>query len=439
LQWFGGLVAYAQNSVFLNVRVTGEVNLTTNIPPPYAQNVWKTVNGSPVLDVTAVNTDGFNVGGIVGYGNAVYLNNVAALKPIITATSNQTAVFIGGIAGFTDESTINGADSTVLINGNGPGYNTSAGGVGGYIVGTTVTNASADARITLQALSTEFGWSDSWQIDAGGLIGYAGGSATTASYITRSSATGTVDAYAPFPYAGGFIGYVYGYNNFSDPARNGTTITESYATGNVTSRVQDNGVIGNIPYAGGFAGYSSVGDSRIVDSYARGNATATTTGTYSWAGGFIGGNANDSAIIRVYATGEVSSTTGALAPLYAPDYADAGPAAGGIAGFSYYTKDTYVSSSVALNKIVQGNQSTAQDVVHRVAGSLGQAGHEGYLANNLANVAMSVGANWKPEYGLNRRDGLDTLAVPVQSTYAGLGWLFGSVWVMGSDGYPALQ
>jgi hypothetical protein len=442
-QWFGGVVAYAENTTFTNIQVDGVLDIISSIPAPTKlRNVWETVNGARVLNVNATTDSGFNVGGVVGYANNTSITKADSRLAIATAGSVNTAVFTGGIAGFTDYSTITGSRNSGVVIGNGPGYNTSAGGIAGYIVASDVSNSFASGKVELTGFSTQFDWDDSWQIDAGGLVGYAGGADDRRSTITRSYATGNVSATAPFPYAGGLVGYVYGYNNFSDPAMNGTLVSRSYATGNVVSTSQDDpkGVVGDIPYAGGLVGYSSIIGSTIEDSYARGNATVTTNGTYAWAGGLIGGNANDAVVNRVYATGDVESRTGSLPPLYAPDYADAGPAAGGIAGFNYYTVKTSINYSFALNGLVDGNQTTAQDMVHRVAGSLGnKSGFVGILSNNRANEKMKVVDNWKPEYGTDKRDGANTAERPAQSVYTDLSWDFRTVWTMGSDGYPILQ
>jgi hypothetical protein len=351
-------------------------------------------------------------------------------------------VYAGGVLGSSNGATVVSSTSSGAINSIGFGYNTSAGGIGGYIVASRVLDSSASGSVSATASSRTFGWDDSWQVYSGGLIGYAGGSDTAPSSIEHSNATSTVNATSPFPYAGGLVGYLYGYNDFSNPAKNGSTVTRSFATGDVTaiSSTDPSGTYGDIPYAGGLVGYSSVVGCRIENSYARGNATVTTNGTYAWAGGLIGGNANDAVVSKTYATGTVSSTTGTLPPLYAPDYADAGPAAGGIAGFNYYSTATTVSDSAALNNRVNGNQ-TSQNVVHRVAGSTGNtSGRIGTLNNNIGSQSMAIGTNWQQDIGSNLRDGADTAAQPGEPVFTGtLRWDFLNIWVMASDNYPALR
>jgi hypothetical protein len=449
-QWVAGVVAYAQSTTFIDVVVSGVLNVTSEIPAPSTPGgAWKTVNGIRVINVNATTNDGLNVGGIVGYGKYVSVLN-AITKGEIIAISENTAVFAGGVAGFTDYTSISNVTSNSSVTGNGPGYNTSAGGVAGYIVSSHVTDSFALGNINLRALGVDFGWSDSWQIDAGGLVGYAGGAEDGTSSITHSYATGDVYAYAPFPYAGGLVGYIYGYNNFSDPAKNGTFVSRSWATGDVISESQPdpNKNYGDIPYAGGLAGYSSVTGSTIEDCYATGSATARTNGTYAWAGGIIGGNANDAVVNRTYATGNVVSYAGgALPPIYAPDAADPGPAAGGIAGFNYYSTVTTVKNSVALNRQIYGNNGARQQpVVHRVVGSIGTGKPypQGSLDNNYAFVDMRVGDYWQQDFGLNRVDGANTSAPPPKSFYDGTGsgstlsWDFTNVWQM-TGAYPTLR
>jgi hypothetical protein len=446
-QFVGGLAGEVNGATIGGVQITGILNVTSTYTPP--SSVREKALNAQNFHAMVATKDGQQTAVYVG-GVAGFVLNSTIAAPVtsvsIHATATQAPVFAGGVGGFVEGSSISRGVSSSNVVSNGPGYNTSGGGIAGYIVGAQVSDSSASGNIEVTALGVKFDDYDSWQVDAGGLIGYAGGSETTASTITHSHATGSVTAYAPFPYAGGLAGYLYGYNNFTDPASNGTVVSTSYATGDVTSISQDdpNGKWGDIPYAGGLVGYSSVVGTIIQDSYARGNATAETSGTYAWGGGLIGGNTNDAVVTRSYATGDVQVETGSLPPIYAPYHAeqDPGPAAGGIAGYNYYTKATTVSNSVALNTIVHGNQ-TKQDVVHRVVGSqANNTGYPGTLTDNLANVNMIIGDNWVQHIGASDLDGANTVVRPAQSVYQGLGWSFGSTqaapWSMGADGYPAL-
>jgi hypothetical protein len=438
----GGLAGYALSSSFININVSEILNATFDVPPSSVPKpeIWK---GDDTFrarySVTETGYNSVTASGVIGYAKDSQFRSVIS-SANVTAQSKTVTVYAGGVLGFGDGATVGTSRASGTITGTAFGYNTSAGGIAGYIVASRVTDSYATGNVSLTAQSTAFDYDDSWQVYAGGLVGYVGGSNTAPSRIERSYAIGNVSATSPFPYAGGLVGYLYGFNDFSNPAKNGSTVSRSYATGNVIATALDNGKVGDIPYAGGLVGYSSVVDSTIVDSYARGNATATTNGTYAWAGGIVGGNANDAVVLRTYATGDVTSNTGSLSPLYEPQYADAGPAGGGIAGFNYYTVNTSVGYSVALNSTVHGNQTASQNVLHRVAGSLGNdAAHTGVLRNNLAYEKMNVTDNWQDDPGADRRDGDNTAAQPAQSVYTGLSWDFAGIWTMGSDGYPILR
>jgi hypothetical protein len=448
-RYVGGLVGYAEDTSFDTITVIGSLAVSTEIPPPPPPS-----RPNLALLPTAEPTDGFNVGGVAGYASqsTVSVNPLQPFTSItnyanITATSLSTAVFVGGVVGFANNSSIVSSVNSGNITGNGPGYNTSAGGIAGYIQSTTVSDSSSVGIIDLTGLGVVFDYTDTWQIYAGGLVGYSGGNAARngGSLIERSCATGNVTAYAPYPYAGGLVGYNYGYMAYPDPNYNGSTVSQSYATGNVTATAQHdpNNRKGTIPYAGGLVGYSSVIDSRIEDSYATGNASATTDGPYAWVGGIVGGNASDSVVNHTYATGNVNSTTGKLPADYAVTNAVEGPAGGGIAGVNYSTVNSTVSNSVALNKLINTNNAAmAQptDVARRVVGSLGAAAPLGVLSNNLANDGMTVNTyvTTGPIPGPNLRDGNNTSLPPPQADYDNLHWDFVNVWNY-NGGYPTLQ
>jgi hypothetical protein len=439
----GGIAGLAVSSTFDDARIGGTFNGTLNNSAPI---VWEKIyiEDTPRFRsiVADPGSDGLNVGGAAGHADASQFSAIYT-RGDINANSGRAPVYVGGVVGYAKGSTIEDSHTGVTIIGSGNGYNSSAGGIAGYIVASRVTDSDSGYGVQLSGNSQTFGWNDSWQVYAGGLVGYAGGSDYAPSVIDHSYATGSVSANSPFPYAGGLVGYLYGYNDFTNPAKNGSTVSRSYATGDVTavSQVDPNKTFGDVPYAGGLVGYSSVKGSTIVDSYATGDATATTQGEFAWAGGIVGGNANDALVLRTYATGNVTSSTDGLPPLYAPQYAPDGPAAGGIAGFNYYTARTLVSDSAALNGTVDGSNSSSQDVVHRIVGSLGdKTGHDGTLNNNYANLNMVVADYWTPHPGPNYEDGVDVPSMPPpQSLYTNdLGWDFINTWQM-TGTYPTLR
>ena len=136
----------------------------------------------------------------------------------------------------------------------------------------------------------------SGNVYAGGLVGYNDGGSITNSYATgnvsaTATATSTSSRFAA--YAGGLVGYNYR-----------GSITNSYATGNVSATSSRSSA-----YAGGLVGYNDGGS--ITNSYATGNVSATSTSSYSgsnaYAGGLVGYNSGS--ILNSYATGDVSATS----------------------------------------------------------------------------------------------------------------------------------
>jgi hypothetical protein len=448
----GGVAGFAASSTFNNITANIGFETVRTVAPALSGLKWEIWRGGDTFKAYAVidseiaitGEDGITTGGVAGTVKFSQFRNIT-VNGVINARglTQGTPAYVGGVLGYANGATVDNAQTRVEIRGEGPGYNSSAGGVAGYVINSIVRDSHAEGPVELRGESEDFDWSFSWQVYAGGLVGYAGGSDIGASLVDHNYATGDVNAFAPYPYAGGLVGYLYGFNDFTNPAKNGGTVSRSYATGNVFAISQPDTTPnnnGDIPYTGGLVGYSSVTGSTIKDSYATGNAYAVTEGTYAWAGGLVGGNANDAVVLRTYATGYVFSQTGDRSPLYQPSYAPAGPAAGGIAGFNYYTAATLVSKSVALNGEVYGtNRTTGQEVVHRVVGSLGDnTGHDGTLDDNYANIDMVVDEYWISHIGLDEVDGADMVPVPPQSLYAGLGWDFANIWQL-TGNYPTLR
>ncbi len=162
----------------------------------------------------------------------------------------------------------------------------------------------------------------------GGLVGTLDGA------VARSSATGAVTGIGGVGDIGGLVGVTY----------SGSTIHQSYATGNVTV----GGAINLNFNFGGLVGYNA---GSITQSFATGNVTAGGNG----AGGLAG--VNEGSITDSYATGSVSAaafaggllgqltTSGSVARAYATGSASAGDGnEGGIAGLV----DTGASFSATL-------------------------------------------------------------------------------------------
>jgi hypothetical protein len=454
----GGIAGYLTDSKAGQVEVDGKFTVEADMP------YYADYTVTPLVDNWAA------LGAVAGYAENAGFNHVTIdASTAVDAVSENTQVYVAGVVGRGQNVTIEHNESAALVSGNGPNYTTSAGGVAGYIVQSTVRRSSASGDVNLGATwdGSEY---DVWQIYAGGLVGYAGGNDADGSVIEHSHATGNVTVNAPYPYAGGLVGYNYGYVVFtSAEARrdyyrgktvgasetsNGSKIIRSYATGNAaaSSTPGSNG----LPYAGGLAGYSSIPtadtenpDPNIENCYATGNATVTTDSAYGWAGGLLGANAQGSIVSKTYATGNVFVTVGANDLPYPQPGINPGAAGGGIAGVNYYTDvssgfDPLVEHSVALNKLIYGTVTTGSTpyLLHRVVGDLGDPA-QGYglgtLDDNLANRYMLVSPVWNQDIGLDKLDGDDTDAKPPTGVFTSLGWDFSDIWTMGGDGYPVLQ
>ncbi|MBN7760757.1 filamentous hemagglutinin N-terminal domain-containing protein [Nitratireductor aquibiodomus] len=205
--------------------------------------------------------------------------------------------------------------SDLILSGGSITGNGHVGALAGY-AGSTIGDVQTSTDVSGTAHSI------------GGLVGTLDGT------VARSSATGAVTGIGGVSDIGGLVGVAYG----------GSTIHQSYATGNVTV----GGAINLNFNFGGLVGYNT---GSITQSFATGNVTAGGNG----AGGLAG--VNDGSITDSYATGAVSAaafaggllgqlaTSGSVARAYATGSASAGDGnEGGIAGLV----DTGASFSATL-------------------------------------------------------------------------------------------
>jgi hypothetical protein len=422
--YFGGVTGSADsNTTFSHITITGNVDIVWNVA------------------YTTYGTGFLYVGGISGDNTNVVISNSHKNGTISASTTVQgSSCYVGGLIGRGDVVTLDRCTNEGLVKGNGPGYNSSVGGIAGYITQSTVTYSRSEGQITLYASSSDFE-NNLWQAYGGGLVGYSG----NGSRIEKCSALyGNVFVEAPYPYAGGLVGYNYGVLNYPNPPSNGSKIFRSESDKTVLAQSQ--GASGGLPYAGGLVGYSSATGSRVENCFATGDVSATTQGTYSWAGGLAGANANNSVISKCYATGAVDVQSGNVPLPYGQPGINPGAAAGGIAAVNYYTEDTRVEHCAALNPSITGTASPAVYLLHRVVGDLGTADSTvtppielGTLFDNIAYVDMSVTPVWTPDKGLNRKDGEDVTLPVSQIDFTDLGWDFDSIWEMGAGGLPELQ
>jgi filamentous hemagglutinin family protein len=238
------------------------------------------------VTVTANTSGGTSIGGLVGANTGAISNTYATGKVEVTgaATGACSPCGIGGLIG------VNGANSTISNSYaigivDAPG-SAAVGGLIGSSAGSDITGTHATGNVT----GRQF---------VGGLVGenYGNSNTThTGGTISNSYATGDVTATDPIAgYAGGLVG------------KNGnggggiTTITTSYATGNVSGS----------SYVGGLVGSNEIGGA-INSSQAYGNVTVTAP---NGIGGGLAGFNFASTITNSSAYGDVNGVGGNLGAL----------------------------------------------------------------------------------------------------------------------------
>jgi hypothetical protein len=405
---YAGIFGYTDGAVLKNSTIAGAVTVTWN---------------------NAEETAHF-IGALAGYSKNTEISFCTSAAGI-TASSLAGPVYAGGLAGYSFASAITNCATTGNVTAEGKGHNAAAGGIAGYNTkGTTVSDSSAAGNISLIAVDGESRTDQAYlyMVYAGGLLGYTGDSSVT----TGSHASGAVYVKAPFPYAGGLVGYNYGTLTGSGV---GSVIKKSYAAGSATAEA----VVQGLPYAGGLAGYNSGDQTTIENCYASGTVLATSNGGLGWAGGVAGANANHALISKSYSRSAVTVQIGTGALPYPMPGVSEGACAGGIAGYNYFTPDTKIAYCAALNAGIQGTAGNNNYALHRVAGRNGDSLITPTLLNNSANEAMTITPAPVWDKTANGVDGADTAQPPMQSDYTALGWDFNTVWKMGVNGYPVFK
>jgi len=305
-----------------------------------------------------------------------------------------------------------------------------SGGLVEYLDGSEMVDCSSSATVT-----TTYG-------AAGGLCGYV-----TESTITNSYATGDVSGQW---YVGGLCGW------------GDSTFVNCYATGNINGEYDIGGFLGFITegnisgcystgevscdyYSGGFIG--ELRDVVISECYSTGNVTIgyyDVGNAMAYNGGFLG-TADDCTISKCYSTGniegdeviggfcgEVEATT--VTDCYCTGNVDAsvtvGYDYGTASGFICdVTTDYYDVGSVVTDCYCTG-EVTKGDGVHSTASAFADYLEEGSsIVNSFYN---SDTAGQTDDYTTPKT----TAEMGLESTY--IDWDFDEVWVIGDEGYPEL-
>ena len=312
----GGLIGNNNGGTIDNSYATGNVEGNDKTGGLIGVNSGTITDSHAEGDVTGSNS----TGGLIGMnsGSTSLVTNSYATGNV-EGTENT-----GGLIGLNNYATITGSYAEGSVNGK-----TNTGGLIGHNIAGTISNSHATGRVESSGENT------------GGLVGWNGGTGI----ITNSYAAGNVEGRDK---SGGLVG-----------RNEGSTIENSYATGNVN---QTNIVTSII---GGLVGYNS---GTITGSHAEGNVSGQIG-----VGGLVGQHSSGS-ITGSYATGDIfgqtnvggfsGSNNGIIENSYATGDVEGSDNAGGFAGVNYGTitgsyAEGAVSGYSAIGGFVGVNSTTA--------------------------------------------------------------------------------
>ncbi len=369
----GGLVGYAGagNDVTYNLtnsRATGAINNTTGNAGGLIGNVGNIgSNASMTIQSSyatgAVSSSGNNVGGFIGNVAAVgtasaFTINTTYATGAVTASGNN----VGGLVGSYQPSA-NAA--TALISGSYATGNvltagSSVGGLVGYFgTGTAVTQTISSSYARGSVTST-----------AGGFVGGLVGQTRTRSTIQNSYASGNVSGAGD--YAGGLIGS-------SD--QTAQSITGSFSTGNVVAT-------GTGRFVGGLAGRFD--SSTMSNSFATGNVTGVRD-----VGGLIGymNTATVGAVDTVYFVGRVYRSSGVQTSF--------GPLVGTLNAANRFGPGCFWNSNlVSVIDIPSGNAITPTANGNALSLTTTQMNDQGNYAGNFTGYTFGMASgNWAAPTG----------------------------------------
>lgn len=225
-------------------------------------------NGGLVRNVglTGVSITGTNeVGALVGYGYGTYVGTLPVSNSYATGTvtgatgSTPYGAVVGGLVGAMTYGSVVNSHANVTVSASGY-QNSNAGGLVGWLYAASVSNSYASGNVS----NTAIVGSGATNSLTGGLVGYEGRGGTS---IANSFATGNVIANRNGE--GGLVGYAYG------------SVANSYSTGSVTG-----GVTGPLGFStGGLIGFST---GTVINSYETGVVSSSGGASPAQIGGLIG-------------------------------------------------------------------------------------------------------------------------------------------------------
>ena len=340
---YTGLIAYADNTSVDNITssliISGQDYVGGLIG--YAEYGYGYTSDLSHNTVTgSVSGSSNDVGGLVGYFHTDYFGSTTTVNSN-TVNSNiiGSGEYLGGLIGYAEIGVDTGVTNFTLSNDSYNGIistgNEYAGGLIGYLIAygegpTDPMNITISNDSTAGTISSGGG-------HGGGLIGdlfiYNEDTDLLTYTLNQDSSSANVTGQG---YLGGLIGHLqqYDYDGSVSPYDVGT-ISQSYATGNMTETDggygYEGGLIGYIDIS--TDGYSGLDELTVSDDYATGNISGSQL-----VGGLIGyiDDGYPFLVDRTYATGTVTGV------------GDSTQYGGGLIGFTYYTtiQDSYATGSV---------------------------------------------------------------------------------------------
>jgi hypothetical protein len=247
------------------------------------------------------------VGGIIGMAEGtslleltdIYSGIEINVNPLAAGQNSITYIFIGGIIGNNNSSTLIASCVFKGILNTNASYNTHIGGIIGYH--STPDNGTASVSDCLAAGNIKANINNEVNLIAGGFFGYFGSGTNAVNSLTNSffdAGEIKIEGSLRQLYLGGFIGQIYGTSKLNN-------------TGTLGGKIITIELFSLYTYAGGFCGSNgSDGEIRnafsLVDMMIQGNTSSSPQygGAYpANAGGFIG--QNNGTIEACYAAGEV--------------------------------------------------------------------------------------------------------------------------------------
>jgi len=355
----------------MSANLAGNYALGSNIDAT-ATSAWNSGNGFSAIGQSPLAGSSFS-GTFDGLGHTISnLTSENDATGVLENLGNTTGLF--GVT----------APASVIRNVGLLGVTIDSRGSGVFAaVGTLVDVSDGVVANSYATGSVVAVWGQVW---VGGLVGGMG-----SGLISNSHASTTVEGQnsltqQPTSYFGGLVG-------------NGAVITNSYATGNVTTPCEASPCI-----AGGLVGQNL---SSITNSYATG-AVYAYPGSTQYVGGLVGTNQNGASITNSYATGAVTG------PLYAGGLVGINQSGGSIT-------NSYAAGAVSApdpgGGLVRINSGTVTNSFWDVTAT-GQSTSQG--GTGLTTAQMQTQANFTSATTANGN--------------VNPGWDFANTWVM-YDGY----